>query len=123
MRKRGQARQEAYRRQPVRQPLCVGSAYSAAAGPSYAASYHWHLEICPRTRFELSSGLFVNTVSPEEAAEKLRAGKLGYSSLGLSALPTDRAQDFPRRFRSQAVAGPARDLLGRARYGAFTWSS
>jgi len=39
-------------------------------------SYHWHLEICPRTSiptgFELGSGLFVNTISPEEAAEKLR---------------------------------------------------
>ncbi len=42
-----------------------------------AASFHWHLEICPRTSiptgFELGSGLFVNTVSPEAAAEKLRA--------------------------------------------------
>lgn len=40
-------------------------------------SYHWHLEICPRTSipsgFELGSGLFVNTISPEEAAEQLRA--------------------------------------------------
>lgn len=44
------------------------------------ASYHWHLEICPRTSipsgFELGSGLFVNTISPEEAAEKLRAVQL-----------------------------------------------
>lgn len=41
------------------------------------SSYHWHLEICPRTSiptgFELGSGLFVSTVSPEEAAAKLRA--------------------------------------------------
>lgn len=41
-----------------------------------ANSYHWHLEICPRTSiptgFELGSGLFVNTVSPEEAAQRLR---------------------------------------------------
>jgi len=39
-------------------------------------SYHWHLEICPRTSipsgFELGSGLFVNSISPEEAARKLR---------------------------------------------------
>lgn len=39
-------------------------------------SYHWHLEICPRTSiptgFELGSGLFVSTVSPELAAEELR---------------------------------------------------
>ncbi len=44
------------------------------------ASYHWHIEICPRTSiptgFELGSGLFVNTVSPEEAAERLRAVRL-----------------------------------------------
>ena len=43
-------------------------------------SYHWHLEICPRTSiptgFELGSGLFVNTVSPEEAAERLRSVNL-----------------------------------------------
>ena len=41
-----------------------------------AASYHWHLEICPRTSiptgFELGSGLFVNTISPEGAAKRLR---------------------------------------------------
>jgi len=40
------------------------------------ASYHWHLEICPRTTipsgFELGSGLFVTTISPEAAAAKLR---------------------------------------------------
>jgi len=41
-----------------------------------AASFHWHLEICPRTTipsgFELGSGLFVNTISPEIAARTLR---------------------------------------------------
>jgi UDPglucose--hexose-1-phosphate uridylyltransferase len=39
-------------------------------------SYQWHLEICPRTSiptgFELGSGLFVSTVSPEDAAKQLR---------------------------------------------------
>lgn len=39
-------------------------------------SYHWHLEICPRTSipsgFELGSGLYINTVSPESAAKQLR---------------------------------------------------
>jgi UDPglucose--hexose-1-phosphate uridylyltransferase len=44
------------------------------------SSYHWHLEICPRTSiptgFELGSGLFVNTVSPEDAAAELRNVKL-----------------------------------------------
>jgi UDPglucose--hexose-1-phosphate uridylyltransferase len=49
-----------------------------------AASFHWHLEICPRTSiptgFELGSGLFVNTVSPEEAAARLRAVTLEEAS-------------------------------------------
>ena len=43
-------------------------------------SYHWHLEICPRTSiptgFELGSGLFVNTIAPEEAAKQLREAKI-----------------------------------------------
>ena len=43
-------------------------------------SYHWHLEICPRTSiptgFELGSGLFVNTVAPEEAAAQLRNAEI-----------------------------------------------
>jgi UDPglucose--hexose-1-phosphate uridylyltransferase len=45
-------------------------------GKDCAPSYHWHLEICPRTSiptgFELGSGLFVSTISPEDAAEQLR---------------------------------------------------
>jgi len=40
------------------------------------AAYHWQLEICPRTTvpsgFELGSGLFVSTISPEVAAARLR---------------------------------------------------
>jgi UDPglucose--hexose-1-phosphate uridylyltransferase len=43
-------------------------------------SYHWHLEVCPRTSvptgFELGSGLFMNTVSPEDAAARLRSVEL-----------------------------------------------
>ncbi len=46
----------------------------------HAASYHWHLEICPRTSiptgFELGSGLFVNTISPEAAAQRLREAQI-----------------------------------------------
>lgn len=56
-----------------------GVPHDAARG-AYAASYHWHLEICPRTSiptgFELGSGLFVNTINPEQAAERLRAVEL-----------------------------------------------
>jgi len=47
---------------------------------AHAPSYHWHIEICPRTSiptgFELGSGLFVNTINPEHAAERLRAVEL-----------------------------------------------
>lgn len=57
--------------------------HSLPHGPSYGEakdSYHWHIEICPRTSvptgFELGSGLFVNTISPEDAAAKLRAVEL-----------------------------------------------
>ena len=48
--------------------------------PHAQESFHWHLEICPRTSiptgFELGAGLFVNTISPEEAAAQLRAVQL-----------------------------------------------
>jgi UDPglucose--hexose-1-phosphate uridylyltransferase len=48
-------------------------------------SYHWHLEICPRTSiptgFELGSGLFVSTISPEDAARQLRDVKLNKAEL------------------------------------------
>jgi UDPglucose--hexose-1-phosphate uridylyltransferase len=48
-----------------------GEEYSNAA-----PAFHWHIEICPRTSiptgFELGSGLFVNTIAPEDAAERLR---------------------------------------------------
>ena len=52
-------------------------------------SYHWHLEICPRTSiptgFELGSGLFVSTISPEAAAEQLRAVDLQQTTLDSDA--------------------------------------
>ncbi|OGT88280.1 MAG: galactose-1-phosphate uridylyltransferase [Gammaproteobacteria bacterium RIFOXYA12_FULL_61_12] len=57
--------------------------HSQPHGESFAdcgKSYHWHLEICPRTTiptgFELGSGLFVSTISPEDAAAKLRDVRL-----------------------------------------------
>lgn len=57
--------------------------HSAPHGSEFAdcrPSYHWHLEICPRTSiptgFELGSGLFVSTVSPEQAAEALRDAQI-----------------------------------------------
>lgn len=57
--------------------------HSLPHGQEYAKhvpSFHWHIEICPRTSipagFELSSGFFVNTIAPEDAAEKLRNAQL-----------------------------------------------
>ena len=53
--------------------------HSLPHGTEYSGSaeaFHWHIEICPRTSiptgFELGSGLFVNTICPERAAEQLR---------------------------------------------------
>lgn len=44
-----------------------------------AAHYHWHIEIMPKLAhvagFEWGTGFYINTVSPEEAAETLRSGK------------------------------------------------
>jgi UDPglucose--hexose-1-phosphate uridylyltransferase len=43
-------------------------------------SYHWHLEVYPRLSiwagFEKSTGMFINVVSPEEAAIHLREAML-----------------------------------------------
>ena len=57
--------------------------HSLPRGEKYSdcsSSYHWHIEICPRTSiptgFELGSGLFVSTISPEDAAKQLREVKL-----------------------------------------------
>lgn len=40
------------------------------------AYYHWHLEVYPKLSiwagFELSTGIYINTVTPETAAESLR---------------------------------------------------
>jgi UDPglucose--hexose-1-phosphate uridylyltransferase len=39
--------------------------------------YHWHIEILPRIAnlagFELGTGSFINTVSPDKATEQLRS--------------------------------------------------
>jgi len=41
--------------------------------------YHWHIEIMPKLShvagFEWGTGFYINTVSPEEAAETLNSGK------------------------------------------------
>jgi UDPglucose--hexose-1-phosphate uridylyltransferase len=51
--------------------------HSAPWRSATGATFHWHLEIAPRlTRlagFELGAGYFINPVSPEEAASRLRS--------------------------------------------------
>jgi UDPglucose--hexose-1-phosphate uridylyltransferase len=38
--------------------------------------YHWHVEVYPKLAiwagFEKSTGIFINTVAPEDAAERLK---------------------------------------------------
>jgi len=61
-------------------PCTIRATIWTPAPKTWPIWYHWHLEICPRTSiptgFELGSGLFVNTISPEEAAEQLRNAEL-----------------------------------------------
>ncbi|MCX5784849.1 MAG: galactose-1-phosphate uridylyltransferase [Elusimicrobia bacterium] len=44
-----------------------------------AAHYHWHIEIMPKLSqvagFEWGTGFYINTVSPEDAADMLNTGK------------------------------------------------
>ena len=68
--------------------VCLGGLRSLLNDPPYnfgfhtllkedvAECYHWHLEVYPRLAvwagFEKSTGMFINTVSPEDAAAELR---------------------------------------------------
>jgi len=68
--------------------LCLGGLRSLLNDPPYnfgfhtllkedsGTCYHWHLEVYPRLAiwagFEKSTGMFINTVSPEDAAAELR---------------------------------------------------
>jgi len=53
--------------------------HSAPLREQVDATYHWHWEVHPRLReiagLELGTGLPVNSVSPEDAVEELRAGR------------------------------------------------
>jgi UDPglucose--hexose-1-phosphate uridylyltransferase len=72
--------------------VCLGALRSKLADPSYnfgfhsvlredsKDSYHWHLEVYPRLSiwagFEKSTGMYINAVSPEDAAKELRSSAL-----------------------------------------------
>ena len=69
--------------------VCLGSLRSKLDDPPYnfgfhsvlsedsKDSYHWHLEVYPRLStwagFEKSTGMYINAVSPEDAAKELRS--------------------------------------------------
>jgi UDPglucose--hexose-1-phosphate uridylyltransferase len=60
--------------------------HTAPVGEESSASYHWHLEILPRlgpvSGRAIDGGVHINDVSPEEAAEALRAaGASGHTSI------------------------------------------
>ncbi len=77
--------------------------FTVRSGPSDYASarhFHWYVSVIPRlTRvagFELGSGMFINTVLPEAAAEFLRnvsREKRGSGS-GTGGIPLARSEDF-----------------------------
>jgi len=50
--------------------------FHLAIAPQTQDSYHWHLEVYPKLAtwagFEKSTGVYINTVTPEEAADSLR---------------------------------------------------
>jgi UDPglucose--hexose-1-phosphate uridylyltransferase len=50
--------------------------HDAPLGPKKYAYHHWHIEVLPRVStpagFEFSTGMYINTVPPEKAAEILR---------------------------------------------------
>jgi UDPglucose--hexose-1-phosphate uridylyltransferase len=52
--------------------------FSAPSGKEGRECYHWHIRVFPRvTRpagFELGTGIYINVVSPEKAASRLREG-------------------------------------------------
>jgi UDPglucose--hexose-1-phosphate uridylyltransferase len=68
--------------------ICLGGLKNAVNDPPYnfgfhslidektADYYHWHLEVYPRLNiwagFEKSNGMFINVISPEDAAAELR---------------------------------------------------
>lgn len=54
---------------------------SAPVGEANSCCFHWYLSIVPRVShlagFELGSGSYINSISPEECAERMRAAGIG----------------------------------------------
>jgi UDPglucose--hexose-1-phosphate uridylyltransferase len=64
-------------------------------------TYHWHLEILPRINvwggFELGSDVYVNTITPEQAADYMRIpikpGTTPYPEIKIPQKPTRKGKD------------------------------
>jgi UDPglucose--hexose-1-phosphate uridylyltransferase len=54
--------------------------FAIRSGQPGVPHYHWHLQLIPRlTRaagLELASGMYVNPLSPEEAADRMRSARV-----------------------------------------------
>jgi UDPglucose--hexose-1-phosphate uridylyltransferase len=55
--------------------------HTAPAGDERSAAFHWHWEVIPRSAslagFEWGTGMYINSVSPERAAIRLRSSNSG----------------------------------------------
>jgi UDPglucose--hexose-1-phosphate uridylyltransferase len=65
--------------------------HTAPAKRDVSRYYHWHLEIHPRLTqpagFELSTGVIINTVSPEGAAAFLRGVRPDIPEMPMETVP------------------------------------
>lgn len=63
--------------------------HTAPVHGEYEAAYHWHLELLPKLAiaagFELGTGVMINVVTPESAAEFLRAVDLKAATVSPAA--------------------------------------
>lgn len=59
--------------------LCYNLIIHSTPPTQKAGSYHWHIEIMPKLNFvagfEWGTGFYINTLSPEKAADILNSGK------------------------------------------------
>lgn len=62
------------------QNLCYNMMIHSTPKDDHSGIYHWHMEIIPKLTqvagFEWGTGFYINTVSPETAAEILNSGKI-----------------------------------------------
>jgi UDPglucose--hexose-1-phosphate uridylyltransferase len=66
----------------LRPPLAYNAVlHTAPTGDERSAAFHWHWELIPRSTslagFEWGTGMYINSVSPERAAIRLRMSKSG----------------------------------------------